>query len=85
MFRHVEVLIIGDQVRLFLKVDTPKVPSDTKLCGPPCCCLPGCNYVVYPLFMLKMRDVIAPMYDLAMDAIEDNLVRVLLWWQGARM
>ena len=41
MFRHVEASIIGDQVLLSLTVDMPKVPADTSMCGPPCCCLPG--------------------------------------------
>lgn len=72
MFRHVEASIVGDQVWLWLRVPMPKMPPDTKVCGPPCCCLPGCNYVAFPLFMQGMKGTVKPIYDVSMDAIEDD-------------
>lgn len=72
MFRHVEAAVLDDRVELSLKVDFPKMPADTPLCGPPCCCLPGCNYLAFPLFMSSMKTAVAPIYDVAMDAIEDD-------------
>ena len=72
MHRHVTATITQSRVQLSLRVDMPKVPADTPVCGPPCCCFPGCNYLAFPLFMSSMKEAAKPIYDVAMDAIEDD-------------
>ena len=58
--RHVEASVVGDAVTLHLKVDTPKMPSDS----PACCVLCFCCFVG------AMKPMVQSLYDASMDAIE---------------